>query len=210
MMQKVRQYFEAKLRATSDERFWVSTISCLIVGANFANACGLTSIDVVALERFLCDEYDRQRGVRTETVSSLDTRDDALELVQRLINITRVENLLITEFVWQGKGRVPNNDLKYAPTKTAWLQLGLVDGTLRFTTRDFDKWARENGYSASAAYRVMRKHLNGKPSRNVLGSGVTSTVVAGVLNRAQMRCFDIHIPAAVVAATSPGVSSLPD
>lgn len=219
VVREVRAYFETTLNSTPDERFWLATMAVVYSGATFANQLNLTSIDLPALEKFLVEQFDRQRSTRKETVTRIDTYDDALAMAHRLIAATRQRNMLVTDYVQAvGPGRPRKNELHGAIDKLEhiWVQLGLQDDTLRFNRNEFNNWTQRMKLPTGAIYTAFRQHLNGQPVFATIGVGVDHPIVKGIFEKTQTYLFEITLPSVITQQTAaPGpanvttVASLP-
>jgi hypothetical protein len=72
---EMRLKIEKAVGSTSPERFWIATITSLIMGARFANAAGLTKIDEKALLKYLIDGLHKLRARTLDSRTQLSPRE---------------------------------------------------------------------------------------------------------------------------------------
>jgi hypothetical protein len=209
VVETAQTYFETATKAKPDERFWIATMASVYAGATFANGLQLTTIDVNALETFLIEQLDKQRSTRKESVYRLETYDDALGLVHRLIAQTFNRNLLVTEFVTATAGRPVKNSMHGIHDKLqhVWAQLGMTDDILRVVRADFDEWLRRNKLPVSQVYRMLTQHLNGQSRKATIGAGIAEPGLAGVLERGQAPCFEVTLPSMITQQAAAGATA---
>lgn len=74
LVQDMQRKVVADLQASNDERFWIATVSTLLLAAMICNKQGWLTVDLPAFRRWLYAEFHRQRGTVAKTYLPLDQK----------------------------------------------------------------------------------------------------------------------------------------
>jgi len=158
----------------------------LIAGAHLANACGLTTFNVDAMQRHLIttllglrdDTLEKQAYVRTGP----DAGEEALEEMKSDI---KAKHMLVTKTIWTGVGK---------PVQQVQAGTGFVDPVRRDdvwmqTTEDgshivarlkpFNKWLVEHGHKVKPIIDKLRRDYRIDVVKRTIGAGMPEFSVMG-------------------------------
>lgn len=165
---------EKKANVRQDERFWLCTITCLIMGARYATELGFADFDVDEMETFLLKTLDNMR--RNIKDSHVDLTDDT-----NLVNIfTQFLKQMSRHTIWTnrlriGRGRPKAGDFKILKGATLIdginVHIGKEDKLIRFSSTRFSEWLDERKISRMVFMREFQKQFNSRETNARLGSG---------------------------------------
>lgn len=189
----------SSLAAPVEERFWITTIACLLLGADKANRLGLTSIDTKALHAYLVDALLGMRERVAGTVRDMNRADDVEALIGELITDLRGKSLLETDYISGRGGRTQaqaKNMEQAVRLQDVWAQLAVDDEVLRVKRRPFDKWLRARYPDPRRVIRALEAH-GAKVTQGEIGKSVMGYHAQSLMRD---RAFDIDL-ARLKAAT---------
>lgn len=171
--------FEKKLgqeaSIQNDERFWRSTITCICMGAKFANRLGLTHIDEAALRQFMLDTLHGMRTQRKETHVDMRSDMNVSNVLSQFLKEMRARNTLFTNklHVSRGKPAAGTIMVKRAADKidSLYVHVGLEDKLMRISSTYLGEWLSERGYSRHMFLRAMEQKFGSQKVIGRLGSG---------------------------------------
>ena len=174
------------------ERFWAMTMNTLLVGATLANACGLTKFNVAAIEQYLDQSFSKLRGeLVVQAHSTLGDDDSVLGLLTDLKRELRGKNMIITKVIHSGAGKpvpaVPI-DTELSKLQDVWVQVGVDDGKIRMSMRNFDEWLRKRRLQPKQVMKKLEKYYIVDRKKLSIGAGV-QFVDAASDNRGM--CYDL-------------------
>jgi hypothetical protein len=190
---KVLNSLSQACKATPEERFWLVAVATLVLGATYANALGLTQIDLASLRAFLLKSIDLQRDNRAAVVVGYNTHDFAAEMIGRYISYCRSHNsCLETRSAPAGVGRSGTMEVKMRSEAVSALRDPKVHiihdlGIIRMLGPEFRHWVQEI------------EKLQWEPTKNSLTAAAGMTLVrvvwaAGTSWRgAQTSMYELHI-----------------
>lgn len=189
---KVSKRLTELLKATEDERFWVGTMTCLIMGARYANMLKLTEIDETALLKFLKETFFKLRTQRIGSHTDVKEKETVLNYLSRYLN-ERQQQTIISKRVWIHAYKPPAG--YSAETLTMQNKLfGRIavraaseDKILRLSYQDFADWMDKQGRPARPVVDQMKLML---PMRDVHGSLAAHTGIGGTA-RERLLEFDL-------------------
>lgn len=153
MLRRVKTALEAQVGAEPHERFWLSTMTTLLVGASLGNKLGLTQFDVRGLKEFLIAALHDLRIRRRNTSVNMSDTVHLEDLLAQFMTSLGQRHLLVTDHIPQGYGR-PSKGFAVSPiVDTSKLvavkaQLAVEDGLLRFTDAALRDWCVRTNRSA--------------------------------------------------------------
>jgi hypothetical protein len=203
-VKKRQSWFEKHLKMEPQERYWMSTMATIMVGAEIANHLGVATFDLVGIQRVLEEALVQMRRRVTRDVEQMAGKVDIDELLSLLIAETRTHNLLHTHYVLAGGGRPVENKILNvemgARLTHIWCQLGEKDNVLRVKVNEFKNWLEEHEYNIAQVIDLLERHYGMQgPHLKTLGGG--TALIGSLLTRAQSRCYDIQLPASLTSAS---------
>lgn len=175
-----------KVNSRPQERFWISTMSCLLVGAMIASKLGIVNIDVGALLNFLIENLHSLR-VRSESAMSGTTPTELITsyMQQHGDKILRVDQLHL------GAGRPPtgfSSTIMSPPKGNRIICVASVnDSKMLCNKSDFVTWLRTSKkLSFSTVRDALALELGMEEKKTSLGLGTQWE-----LPRASVLCFNI-------------------
>lgn len=164
-----------QLGATTDERFWVAGVTCLLAGARYANQLGLTDIDIKGLGQFLAQTFTAQRAMRAAQPVDMLVNTNVAGILTQFLKAQRSRNTLLTNRVLQGRGKPATAHVQVLIDASRLdeinVQLGRDDKTLRIAGTAFREWLGKHGYSPSIVIRAMENHFALRSMVGRLGGG---------------------------------------
>jgi hypothetical protein len=158
-----------------DERFWVSLIATLLLGAKYSNMLGYTSIDEKRLKGFL---FLTLRDMRqTRHAAPVDMRDVAnvVNMLGRFINESRGRNTMVTDVIWYGKGKPPSNAVTVltdmSRLEAIHIHIARDQHIMRIGQAYFQEWLTKHNYPRHVIIKAIEKELGGKVINSRLGAG---------------------------------------
>lgn len=200
------KHLETKLGAKQQERFWIGTMACLIVGAQVARNLRLADLDVKGIYQFLADTYEGQFMSRNETVLNPKTAEAAEEVINRFIlEASGSGMLLVTDTVHNTPGKAAPNQVHNAngSLKAVCAQVGLEDNILRVKKKDFLKWMWDRRLTYANYEAKFTADYNATTKKATLGAGCSAHVVQA-LAKTQTTVVDFKLP-----TVPSGVAGLP-
>lgn len=162
--------------ATHDERFWVSTIAVIVLGAVYGNQLELTKINVDALVGYLLTQFTANRLYRTSSVVDIGQGDNVVRYLEEYINARR-DSTLITDTAWNQPQRpaanfkvlILNHENRFDRKLT--IRVGKDNDVLRVSTSDFGKWLKEEkGVARDVVIDQLLKVAGGTKVKTAIGA----------------------------------------
>jgi hypothetical protein len=185
---------ETETGAQGGERFWISTMAALLVGAGIANFLKLTQIDTAAMKVFLVDTLKNLRTLRIDNVKDLSGQGQfsVEDLLHALLKDGNGRFVIVTNKVWQGVGKPAGINLDTATDRiqAPWAQYGAEDGLLRIIWADFQDWLRKRGYSSGTVLKQLEIKMGAVKGQRAFAVGTH-------LNRSmpgRYTCVDVQMP----------------
>jgi len=179
----------------SKERFWNVTMTSIIMGAALANAAGLTTFDVAAMETMLDNELLRQRlSLGKKSHSTLSDPQAVLYLMNDMISEIRGKFMITTDIVPIGMGRPVGIQLigtDVSRIENLWLQLGDTDGRIRCRAREFDTWMRKRNQNPDNIMRMLGQWYTIVEGKMTIGAGVPMLDVQSKGLTGRAHCYDL-------------------
>lgn len=194
---------DKKMAFTGDERFWLASMSTIILGAKLAAKLGILQFDVPAIAQRLLDAVEAMREGDDDHLRAPVSDPEAPK--QRLPQKTLTERVgeLLEAYRAEGaqnaalvRGMAPaalhTTDpivLLQAPMRAPlWYQLDPAYGMLRLNRVHFREWL----YKRGEPVREILKHVRNLPG----AQDVRGTVFASALEKQRMRVLDVDLRAA--------------
>ena len=209
---QVATFIGKTFKASSDERFWLATMSALIVGAELASNLDLCKIDVRRMADFLVGSMTQLRRRIQTHVTVMRTQEDGRLFLSKLLQDTVGKNLLVTDKVWDSPSK-PHVQLMNPEMRlqNPWLQLGLEDNVLRMSKKPFKEYVDKQGLSHDEVIKVLTNYFS-LTEKRAIGAGVSGAY--GALAKARDYCWQVVLDPTTVdpsvlsaSSDSPGPST---
>ena len=170
-----RQY-----NTTGDERYWVATVSTLLVGASIANKLGLTTFDMPVFKKYLLTQFEQMRAYKAEEFATGHIR--AVRLLKRFL-MEKAENTCFADHIPK-KGQ-PGTMHQPADRPPTLIRIARVDKMVRISAKDFTDWVFEaEGAGGLAVVKELAQH-GAIRTRGSLDAGSPKTTGA------RYMCLDV-------------------
>jgi hypothetical protein len=185
------------LNATTEDRFWISSIAVLVTAARLVRQLGLLALDHEAIRRLLYEAYRHQREHRSQNTVDMRSTVDLNTILHQYMTETVNKTTLVTDKIYRGRGRpVPNSiqDLTPMPMQgrltNITAQYARDEHILRVTVSALDSYLAKQGISTQIVYAQLTRLPGFDRGLRTIASGTPfSYAVPG-----QVTCYDIPIP----------------
>jgi hypothetical protein len=168
--------------ALKEERFWTSLISCIVLGARYANALGYAVLDEASIRTFLIDTLDDMRKQKGSQTVDLSKSVNVSSIMASFLKDMQRENKVLTTnrvHVNRGKPPAPNapNAIKVIrPSDTSRLngivvQIGQDDKIMRVSSAAFGEWLKKQNKSRHHLMEALESTITITKTVGFLGSG---------------------------------------
>jgi hypothetical protein len=175
-METLAKQIEQETNADQEERFWVSVIACVLLGARYAVHIGYPVFDQVALKEFLYSVLADMRAHRKEQTVDLDQTLNVSAILNRFFNdIKKNGSWLVTSRVHVGAGKPP----KTGPNAISMLfpadpsrlhgvdvQIGVGNNLLRISSSALGAWCKKNEINKVNLLDALFKQVQVNPVKN--------------------------------------------
>lgn len=164
-----------------DERFWVSIIACLVMGATYSNHLGFTQIDITALKTFLIGTLARMRKQRSTNTTDIKSTVNVTAILGRFLSEKRARNTILTNIIYKGRGKPPAGVITTVGVdmnklETVMVHIGKEDRILRIGRQYLVNWLADTRQGRAVFLEAMEATLGATYTQGRLGAG---TPVAG-------------------------------
>jgi hypothetical protein len=163
------------LGARQDERFWIATMTVVLLGAGYANQLGLTKINVEALSNFLVHEFRKMRLKGTASPNDITKSGSIATMVGDYVNARR-QQTVITDKIWTQPTRPPQGWQVRTFSNPQRIQGQISvhaakdDLLLRISVADFSTWLKDKrSVSKGVVLDQVLSTLPAKRVQSVLG-----------------------------------------
>jgi hypothetical protein len=164
--------------ADREERYWISVIAVICMGARYANDLGVAEFDEDALRAFLLDELARMRQQRKDQPVDMTKDTNISTVLAQMLNQWRARNTLKTNRIHVGRGKPAHGQIQVLNSDQSRLDqihvhVGMEDKILRISSYALTQWLTERGYSRHTFIGALQKQLGMKLVNGRLGSGTS-------------------------------------
>lgn len=156
-------------KADQEERFWIASISCVLLGARYANHLGYTVFDEAALKDFLYSVLAEMRTHRQEQTVDLDQTVNVSAILNRFFNdIKKNGSWLVTSRIHVGAGKPPKTgasaiNILFPPDPSRLngvdVQVGVANNLLRISSSALSAWCKKNEINKVNLVDALGKHV---------------------------------------------------
>lgn len=176
LVAKVSDDLNNQLNAVPDERFWVSSAACLLVGAAIAKKLGLVDFDLPMLKAFCISTVQDLRNDRASSPSiGADTILKATDLIAAYLTEARHDRTLITSVV---PGPIPQVQVENSAQfiKLLDVHIDRTAGMVHMRSAPLVVWLDERGLQKKSTFEGLRRTCGAVESRLVLGARTSYSV----------------------------------
>lgn len=152
-MAALAKQVETETGADQEERFWVSVIACILLGAHYASQIGYAVFDEGALKTFMYDALKGMREHRTNQTVDLDKSLNVSAILNNFFkHVKKNGSWLVTNRIHVGAGKPPRPPSPLAtqiiyPTDVQRLhgvdvQVGVQNQLLRISSAALGQWCK--------------------------------------------------------------------
>jgi hypothetical protein len=159
----IRSMIEAMPEYQVEDRFWATTIACLVVGALEATKAGICQLDHNVVFTFLMAQMKALRETKKDQVRTV-TQTDIESLISDLMADGVNKFLIRSNYIWRQPGPVPQGhanagaDFFDDRLTDPWAHYAREDNVLRITKHKFRDWLQKRDLMYSTVYPAMKAH----------------------------------------------------
>lgn len=166
----------AELDMPNEERFWRTTLTVILKGAEYANALGYTQINIEGLKRFLVGVLKQMRKQAAAQPSDMSDKTNISNVLAQFLNAQRARHTLKTSKIHTGRGKPPASTIKILTSNpdrldTIYVHIGVDDQKLRMSSTYFGEWLQEKGYSRHVMMKSLETEFGVKKLQGRIASG---------------------------------------
>jgi hypothetical protein len=166
---------DIEINAKTDERFWTSLITCLCVGAHYANQMNFTQIDEVQLKEFLLTTLGNLRNERNKQPVDMKDEGNISNVLAQFFSATRSRHTLFTNRIHSGAGRPVPGSIRMVGDQTrldgVYVQIGKDDKIMRISSTYLSTWLADKGYPRHMFTKALVDECGVKQIKGRIGSG---------------------------------------
>lgn len=180
-----------------DERFWLCTIACVVMGARYANELGFTTFDVDAIEAFMRQTLDNMRVHLVDTHIDLTNPTNVINVLSQFLKAMN-RHTIWTNKVPVGRGRPKAGAIKIVKMHQhldgVQVHIGKEDKIVRISSTHLSYWLDKNT-------NVSRQILMGEFKKRFGAEKVIGRLGAGTdYAEATEHLIEIHAAGTPLAA----------
>jgi hypothetical protein len=160
---------------TKEERFWSVLITCILLGARYANTLGLTKIDEAELKKFMFAKLEKMRGERNSQPVDMRQAINVSNMLAQFFNAMQARHTLYTNRIHITAGKPPANTIKVVrPADRVdgiYVHVGELDKLVRISATYLSTWLKDQGLSRHIFKHALETELGCKLVRGRIGSG---------------------------------------
>jgi hypothetical protein len=171
--EELAKAFGVEVKEANEERFWCVLITCLMLGARYANELGFTDINEDALKVFLIERLNDMRSERSTTTVDMTEKMNVSNMLAQFLNAMRTRHTLFTNRIHITAGKPQGIKIVSDTTKLdgIYVHVGVDDKIVRFSSTYFSTWLREVGLSRSIFKDALTHEFGAKLVKGRIGSG---------------------------------------
>ncbi len=158
-----------------DERFWIATITCVLMGARYSNELGYTKIDEERLKKFLLKTLSSMRGVRNSATVDMKEDINVSNVMSQFFSAMRGRNTLWTNYARTGVGKPAAGYIKIVRDtirlEGVHVRVGVEDKIVRISSTHFSEWLSDKGFSRTLMSKSIAEKYGAKIIKARIGSG---------------------------------------
>jgi hypothetical protein len=183
-----------EVTAQKDERFWVTIVTCILMGAAYANEQGFTNINLTGLKAFLLETLAKMRGERNNQPVDMKQDINVSNVMTQFLNQMRARHTLFTNVIHLNRGKplpgsvsLVNSLNDHARLDAVYVHVGVDSKMMRFSSTAFTNWLNENGYARHVFTQAIEKQFCARYTRGRLGGGTRFSTATEYLYEIDLR-----------------------
>ncbi len=181
-MAALSKQLNVEMGAQQEERFWISLIACILLGARYASALGYAVFDEPALKEFMLRSLATMRKLRGQQTVDLTKSINVSSIMASFLKDMQKDNkVLWTDRIHVAPGRPPAANSPHAvkiikPTDASRLngivvQVGMTDRLMRISSAAFGEWLKKSGKSRHLLMEALHASMTTTQVIGFLGGG---------------------------------------
>jgi hypothetical protein len=178
-MSQLAAALEAEVAADQEERFWIATISCILLGARYAAQIGYPVFNYSNLKKFLVHALQNMRLHRNTQTVDLDKSINVSAVLNRFFNdVKKNGSWLVTNRIHVGQGKPPKNSVSLVQPADGNklngidVQVGIQNSLLRISSATLGAWCKKNEINKINLLEAMARSMTITSVKNArMGAG---------------------------------------
>jgi len=181
-MATLSKQLNIEVGAQQEERFWVSLVATILLGARYANALGYAVFDEPGLKTFMLASLENMRKLRGQQTVDLTRSINVSSIMAQFLKDMQAANKVIyTDRIHIAPGRPPAPNTANAvkilrPSDVSRLngvavQIGLNDKLMRISSTAFGEWLKKAGKSRHLLMEALHASMTTTSVVGFLGGG---------------------------------------
>ena len=163
-----------EVSVVAEERYWLVTLTTLLLGAKYANQLGLTDINESALKEFLLAQLKTNREHLTNSHVDLKKDDNMANHLAQFLNAMSGRHTIKTNRIWISKGNPTPNTIivlnNISRMDGCYVHMGQEDKLIRISSAALGEWLTEKGISQTLFVKNLME-MGARHTKGRLGSG---------------------------------------
>jgi hypothetical protein len=181
-MATLSKQLNVETSAVQEERFWISLIATILLGARYANNLGYAVFDELKLKDFLLSSLASMRTLRGQQTVDLTRTINISSIMAAFLKDMQAANKVIhTDRIHIAVGKPPGPNSPNAvkilkPSDTSRLngivvQVGHNDRLMRVSSAAFGEWLKKSGKSRHLLMEALQASMHTQNVVGFLGGG---------------------------------------
>jgi hypothetical protein len=181
-MAALSKQLNVETKSHQEERFWISLIACILLGARYANTLGYAVFDEPSLKTFMLRSLDTMRSLRGQQTVDLTKSINISSIMSSFLKDMQGQNkVLWTDRIHVAVGKPPKPNTPNAvqiikPSDVSRLngvavQIGLNDKLMRISSSTFGEWLKKSGKSRHLLMEALKASMTTSTVVGFLGGG---------------------------------------
>lgn len=181
-MAALSKQLNIETKSHQEERFWISLIACILLGARYANALGYAVFDEISLKTFMLRSLDTMRTLRGAQTVDLTRSINISSIMSSFLKDMQQQNrVLWTDRIHVAVGKPPKPNSANAvkiikPSDVSRIngvsvQIGIDDKLMRISSSTFGEWLKKSGKSRHLLMEALKASMTTTTVVGYLGGG---------------------------------------
>ncbi len=181
-MAALSKQLNIETKSHQEERFWISLIACILLGARYANALGYAVFDEISLMTFMLSSLDTMRTLRGAQTVDLTRSINISSIMSSFLKDMQQQNrVLWTDRIHVAVGKPPKPNSANAvkiikPSDVSRIngvsvQIGMDDKLMRISSSTFGEWLKKSGKSRHLLMEALKASMTTTTVVGFLGGG---------------------------------------
>jgi len=181
-MAALSKQLNIETKSHQEERFWISLIACILLGARYANTLGYAVFDEAKLKSFMLASLDTMRSLRGQQTVDLTRTINISSIMSSFLKDMQAGNKVIwTDRIHISPGKPPKPNTPNAvqvirPSDISRLngivvQIGINDKLMRISSSAFGEWLKKSGKSRHLLMEALKASMTTSTVVGFLGGG---------------------------------------